>query len=1227
MAEIKPAQKIQELLAHVKGKKMTSEERGRAAIDLATGLMQEAWEQTTHAEKKRMAQLAGMIHDPKGKPFMVSLTDQGFRSRDPARIADQEIYLLNKFGIPRFLSISQRLQFWFFKMAGKKLPAFFVPLVKKRIQHEASRMIVSAESKPLAAYLSAKAKEGVKVNLNHLGEAILGEQEAGRRLKVYLDALADPMVEQVSVKISTLYSQIHLIAKHQTLQILSERLKQLYRAARQNKYLRANGTSGDKFVTLDMEEYRDLHLTVTLFKAVLDDPEFFEYSAGIALQSYLPDSFALQKELTEWAMIRVSKGGAPIKIRLVKGANLGMEQVEASHKNWPQAPYENKIEADANFKHMLVYACQLDRAKAVRVGIGSHNVFDIAFALLLRAERSLESYVGFEMLEGMASALQRTVQKYAQDMLLYSPVASPREFQCAVAYLIRRLDENTSTDNFLRRAFHLHPGSQEWQQQANLFLKSLENIDSVPSTSRRTQNRLSYIWQSKECASFENEPDTDWSIEIHGEWAKNIHKEWSQKVINTLPLVVDGQEVLQGKEEVGEDPSFPGIVRYQYTAGTPVLLDRLLECAKNAAEEWKTVPIAEKSAVFADLANVLRMHRADLIGAMAVDGGKSIQEADSEVSEAIDFAEYYRRNMEEVHCMQDVRWRSKGVALIAPPWNFPCSIPAGSLIAALASGCSVIFKPAPETVLCGWILAKCFWEAGFNKKVFQFFPCADEPVGTSLIRDPRIAAVLLTGSTETAKAFLQKRPGLDLFAETGGKNTLIISRMSDRDQAIKDLIVSAFGHSGQKCSACSLAICEAEVYDDPAFLQSLKDAAQSLVVGSQWNLSAKITPLIRSPNPTLMRALTELEPGEEWLLEPKRDVKNPQLWSPGIKLGVKPGSFTYMNELFGPVLGVMRAENLQQAINYANGTPFGLTAGLHSLDEREHEEWLKGIEAGNLYINRTLTGAIVQRQPFGGTKQSSFGRGAKIGGPNYLMQLMDAEQIRLPTLEDNIPAAVHALHAEVEKQGFSVKQLALWKASIQNYAFFWNQYFQKNHDPALVLGQDNFLCYVPHRQMTLRVQAQDEMIDVYRVIAAALTCGMNLEISGDFEIIKGWDKASWVSPSLRIISETEGQWIQRLKQGRISRLRLLQKPSEDILSAAAASFCHKHIAPVLSNGRVELLHYLREVSVSIDYHRYGNLGSREHDKRHPLITPERFLGQNSAETCLHPVCCSAARSS
>jgi RHH-type proline utilization regulon transcriptional repressor/proline dehydrogenase/delta 1-pyrroline-5-carboxylate dehydrogenase len=298
---------------------------------------------------------------------------------------------------------------------------------------------------------------------------------------------------------------------------------------------------------------------------------------------------------------------------------------------------------------------------------------------------------------------------------------------------------------------------------------------------------------------------------------------------------------------------------------------------------------------------------------MALDGAKTVAEADPEVSEAVDFARYYARALDDHRSEPDAeldtcRMEPLGVVVVAPPWNFPLSIPAGGVLAALAAGNAVILKPAPEAVLVGWHLASALWDAGVPRDLLQFVPCPDDDVGRMLITDPRVGGVILTGSAETARLFLGWRPELPLFAETSGENAIVITALADRDQAIRDLVRSAFGHNGQKCSAASLAICEAEVYDDPVFRRQLRDAAESLPVGSAWKLASRITPLTQPPGPALRRALTTLEPGEEWLLEPRPAPDNPALWSPGIKLGVAPGSFFHRTECFGPVLGLaMRA--------------------------------------------------------------------------------------------------------------------------------------------------------------------------------------------------------------------------------------------------------------------------------------------------------------------------------
>ncbi|MFQ5729690.1 MAG: proline dehydrogenase family protein, partial [Waddliaceae bacterium] len=798
--------KAKQFLAGVQGKTFSVEERREMTIELSALMLSEARRTQTNFERRLQAQLDRMMDDPNGKVFTTSLTDECFRSRDAARVADQLTYLINKSGIPKFLTYFRKLQLLAFSWLGTTFPRIFVPIARYMLRKETMTVILPGERRPLARHMAHRRQEGVRINLNHLGEAILSEEEAEKRLQVYLDDLARPDVEYISVKISTICSQLNLLAWEDTLTILENRLKKLYHTAMQHTYVRPSGKCVPKFVNLDMEEYRDLHLTVEVLRRVLDDPEFYQYSAGIVLQSYLPDAHLIQQELTVWAMRRVANGGAPIKIRIVKGANLAMEKVDASLHGWPQAPYNTKADVDATFKRMIHYGLMPEHARAAKIGVASHNLFDIAYSLLLRAEMGVEKFVEFEMLEGMAEPIRRVVQALSGGMILYCPAATEAEFQNAVAYLVRRLDENTAPENFLRHLFGLFPGTKEWQEQANQFSLACHAANAVSLSPRRTQSRFSEEEMPDESLSFRNEPDTDWSLTQNRKWAQNILREGLDREFEPVPVVIGGKVLPLGDQvQGGKDPSRPGVVLYQYGLADSSQVDEALKTAEKAQRKWAKTTVEERSHICAKLAHLIRQNRGDLIGAMVADGGKIVPEADAEVSEAIDFVEYYRRNRKEQERIEDVRWSSKGTIVVTPPWNFPCAIPIGGIVSALVTGNCVIFKPARETAYVGWLLAKLCWEAGSNKEVLQFLLCKDESARTRLIQDPRVAGVVLTGATATAKRMLNLRPGLDLIAETGGKNAMILTSMSDRDLAVKDLIQSAFGHAGQKCSACSLA--------------------------------------------------------------------------------------------------------------------------------------------------------------------------------------------------------------------------------------------------------------------------------------------------------------------------------------------------------------------------------------------------------------------------------------
>jgi len=1158
------------LNAHV-GLAVTDKERGEAAVLLSRHLLNASTALKDKKEEKKSALLLKLLGDEKGFHFILELTDRLFRTKSFFKTISMVQHLLKTFGVPRFLPWYKRFLLSFLKNSPSWCAFFFVPLMIRLVHRTACPFVISSKPELLKRYLDKRTAQGFQINVNQIGEMVLSEEEAKRRLELNLNILKINHISQISIKISTLYSQLSLLAKEEALHVLKERLRPLYLEALHQ----------GKSVHLDMEEYKDLHLTVDLFRTLLDEPEFLSFSAGIALQSYLPDSFLVQQELTAWAMERLKRGGAPVSIRLVKGANRSMERAEASLSHSPEATYHFKDQSDANFKRMLHFGAVKERAQAVHLRIGSHNLFDIAYALILRVEKGLEQEIGFEMLEGMSEALSRVVKEVAGGLRLYVPLADFDNFHFAVAYLVRRFEEATAHGHFLRSFFSLSLDSSLWEKEKRAFLRSLE----VPlrEKSFRAQDRLHP--HSKEGGldrPFEREEDTDFSLVNNVQWAEEVTASWKEKRCEDLPLVLNGEEMhLEEKREVYAAYE-PTRLLYRYSEATLPLAARALETALYAEKEWGRMPPHFYANLLLKIAEALRLKRGDLIGAMMVDTAKVFEEADKEVSEAVDAAEYYARELIEFTALDDVTFSKKGVLLVLPPWNFPLSLPALTLIAALAGGNVVLFKPAPEAVLVGWVLSEIFWSAGVPRTVLQFLPAPDEPVGSFLVKDRRVQLVALTGSLETAKLLLNLRPSLDLIAETGGKNSLIITEFADRELAIRDLVASAFGHAGQKCSACSLAICTKEVYDDPKFRQSLKEAAESLKCGSPFDLATKVNPLIRPPAGALKRALNELEEGEEWLLKPEQDPANPHLVSPGIKLHVKPGSFTHQTELFGPLLALIRAKDLGEALQIANQTPYGLTAGLHSLDEGEQESWLGTIQAGNCYINRKITGALVHLQPFGGTKGSIRGHGFKVGGPNSLIPYMKVAEIGPPSLKEPIADELLLLLKRVTL--LNPEEMKLLRTALGSYAYWWKQLFLKGHEMRELLPfQENRLRYVPEK-LALRVLPTDALVDVYLAVGAALTVQARLDVS--------FDRGLTIPSFQKIVSvkeESDEEWLLRMKAEDVAKVRFLSLPKESVLRMLNQFSLRVILRPALVNGRLELLNSLREVSISRECHRYGKV--------------------------------------
>lgn len=1183
------------------------------AIELATQWQSVATEKLSDFENSFHAKMQKLLNNPVDKVFLIELMDQSFRSHDVSRVEDQIDYLFSKYGMATFFTNSERFLVFLFRHAGTYIPQISIPLFVDNIRADTKKVVLPAEDKELNRHLQSRRQGNTRVNVNVIGEVVLGEAEAKGRIDKYLSTLANPNIDYLSIKISTIFSQINPLAFEETVAAIVPRIQHIFMQAKQQTYKNLKGETDHKFVNLDMEEYRDLSITVAAFKRALEHPDLFDYKAGIVLQAYLPDAHMWQKNLTEWAKKRVASGGAPIKIRLVKGANLEMEKTEASHRGWRLATYTDKIDTDSNYKLMADYGLQRENAKAVHLGAASHNLFELAYALELAKERDVLDYFSLEMLEGMSEAARIAISEVSgRNVILYAPIAGKEHFTNAIAYLVRRLDENTSEDNFIRYSFGLRVDSPEWNMLKEKFVDSFGNTDGLFVGQKRKQNRLDEHWDDYKGGTFhtyefKNASDTDFILAANQDWAKKIREKWrphkNQEPL-FIPIVVAGQEIREDRktiERLDKSQIPERVVCGQYAVATGEDLSQAVKTAQADPDHWRSLTRRQRHEILSNVACQVRKRRGDLLGVAASEVGKVFTETDVEVSESVDFLEFYAESTRYFEAHKNLEFKGKGVGLVTPPWNFPIAIPLGGVAATLAAGNTVIIKPSSDAVMCAYEICKCFWEAGVSQNTLQYVPCPGALAEEYLIKNEGIDFVILTGGESTAQKMLKARPNLFLTAETGGKDATIVTAMADREQAIKNVVHSAFSNSGQKCSATSLLVLENEVYYDRRFQEALVDAAQSLKIGSPWEFDNKLGPLATAVSGDLKHAIENLEEGESWVLKPEFVHDNEYMLRPSIKWGVKEGSFCHMTELFGPCLSVMRADDLKHAVEIVNQTGYGLTSGIESLDEREVEFWKNNIRAGNLYINRGTTGAIVLRQPFGGIGKSAIGAGRKVGVFNYITQFMDFKELRRPHVPEAKSGKLVKLADRWDTDSRFAdysEEIAMLQAALQSYLHNFESEFSKERDFFKLRGEDNIFRYLKLKKVAIRVCNEDTLFESMSRILAAKACGVGVRVSIETDmnnpvsqflfrysqkVLKSDDVIKRESETEFAKSFAEVDRIMYAKQENIS---------DFIFTQAAEQLKFIVRQRPMMEGRIELLNFFEEQAISHSYHRYGNLGAR-----------------------------------
>src|SRR5881409_3449340 len=873
------------------------------------------------------------------------------------------------------------------------------PILRWNVSGMAHQFIAGRNPDDVIKTLRKRRSQKIGFTVDLLGEAVVSEADADEYAARYLDLLeklaretknwTDPLgknselfpVVNLSIKISALYSQINPADPADAITHLAPKLRPLLRRAREL----------GAFINFDMESYAHKNITLELFKTIFTEEEFKDWPhAGIVIQAYLRDSEADLRGLIEWGRAR----GTRFALRLVKGAYWDYETTKSRQNGWDCPVYFQKPESDANFENLT--GLLLENESIVTAAFGSHNVRSIAHAQALADELGIDrSRFEFQLLYGMAGPIKRALVEMGYRVREYCPVG---ELLPGMAYLVRRLLENTSNEGFLRAKFSENVSEEE------LLRDPAEVVAQGPNGTRHVE--VSGDGASPDTPpgdTYENAPLVNFVYQQNQDRMRQALEHVRTQLGQKYPLIINGEKVWTDKTIASINPSFPDdVVGHVAEAGIPEA-ERAVKAARDAFEKWSCTSFETRCRLLERAADIMHRRRYELSALEVFEVGKAWAEADGDIREAMDFCRFYAHQMRLIgrprltqHVLGEESYQHywpRGVAMIIAPWNFPMAILCGMTTAALVTGNTVIMKPAEQSAVIGAMLMEIFEEAGVPPGVLNYLPGKGSIMGAHLVDHKDVDLIAFTGSREVGLRIWEsagktregQRELKRVICEMGGKNAVIIDADADLDEAIVDSIYSAFGFQGQKCSACSRLIILEEIY--PRAMERLLGAAASVRVGNPEEPGIVVGPVVDEAAYRRILDYIDVGKSEATLAYQAKDVPPRGYFiPPTIFTGVRQNMRIAREEIFGPVLSVLKVRDLDEAIEVANGTDYALTGGFFSRSPANIERAKAEIEAGNVYINRSCTGAVVGRHPFGGFKMS--GGGTKAGGKDYLLQFL-----------------------------------------------------------------------------------------------------------------------------------------------------------------------------------------------------------------------------------------------
>jgi len=966
-------------------------------------------------------------HDLHGhwlEQFLIRLTNdesfmvQALRFIDvlPALDDDRELarHLLEYFGQGDF-PLPKAATWGIKHVSGGTASHIVAPAVRAVVQNIARRFIGGASTDEVCQTVEHIRGAGMNSSLDLLGEAVVSEVEAEGYRDSYLKLIADmaPRVADwqdqtmldsacerasprlnLSIKLSSLYSQLSPLDPEGGIKAIKDRLRPVLKAARE----------AHAFVFLDMEHFDTKNITLRVFREIMLEPDLADWpDAGIALQAYLRDAEGDLTSLIDWARQR----GTPVTIRLVRGAYWDMETVIAGRERWDAPVWEHKWQTDQCYERCL--RLLLGNHPHVEAAIATHNVRSIALAMVLAEDFGMRpDQYEFQMLFGMADSLKQAIIAGGHRLRIYVPYG---ELIPGMAYLVRRLLENSTSQSFLRLA----------------FTEELPGGELLAPPAAKPSPEAQPTGQSPR--GFANEPLHRFTGEAERKFLRTAIEKAHAECGSYYPLLINGERVDTDERIVSINPAEPGEIIGKVAAAGIQEADAAIAAAHAAFPAWRATATEVRTEILRYAAQLLRRRRDEFAAWEILEAGKPWSEADADVAEAIDYLEYYsgetmrleRDRHFDIHGETNAYfYQPRGVAVIIAPWNFPLAILTGMLSAALVTGNTAIIKPSSQTPVIAAKLVELLLEAGLPSGAIHFLAGTGESIGDYLVRHPKVNLIAFTGSQKIGCRINRLAAELApnqlhvkrVIAEMGGKNAIIVDSDADLDDAVTGVIASAFGYAGQKCSACSRVITVGGIHD--RFRNRLVEAAKSLRIGPPENPEMFIGPVISAhARDRILRAIREGGKSARIALETGISGMGDGYYvGPAIFTDVAADSLLAREEIFGPVLAILKAEDYQEAIQIANLSPYALTGGVFSRSPSHLTQAEREFRVGNLYLNRKITGAAVGRQPFGGLRLSGVGN--KAGGPDYLLQFVEPRTVTENTLRRGFAPGLYPQDKEDE---------------------------------------------------------------------------------------------------------------------------------------------------------------------------------------------------------------------